>query len=133
MQEQQGYGAYSGNQGNQDNQPYQPPYYDGPQQPQGVPPSLQHDMYDDAFVDSLSLRLSQRMAQGPNGKVSVQSQKPTRATAAQRLALAIVSLGIFFIVTVSLVQSVSAIVALIAIGLTVLVCIAINVVFNAFV
>lgn len=85
MQEQQGYGAYSGN---------QPPYYDGPQQTQGVPLSLQHDMYDDAFVDSLSLRLSQRMAQGPQGKLHFPAMKGNRATAGQKLALAIVSLAL---------------------------------------
>ena len=50
MQEQQGYGAYSGS---QSNQPYQPPYYDGPQQGQSVPSSHQNDMYDDYFIDSL--------------------------------------------------------------------------------
>ncbi|HCI79458.1 MAG TPA: hypothetical protein DHW02_07195 [Ktedonobacter sp.] len=130
MQEQQEYGAYSGSQSNQS---YQPPYYDGPQQGQGIPSSPQNDMYDDAFIDSLSLRLSQRMAQGSIGKVNVGTQKPARATAGQRLALAIVSLGIFFVVTVSLVQSVSAILALIAIGLTALVCIAVNIIFNIFV
>ena len=130
MQEQQSYGAYTGN---QSNQPYQPPYYDGASEAQGTPTPPQNNMYDDAFIDSLSLRLSQRMAQGPIGKVNIQPQRAARATAAQRLALAIVSLGIFFIVTVSLVQSVSSIVALIAIGFTVLVCIAVNIIFNLFV
>ena len=129
MQEQQSYGAYTGNQS------YQPPYYDGSSEAQGTSTPPQNTMYDDAFIDSLSLRISQRMAQGPVGKVNVQSQRqvPTRATAGQRLALAIVSLGIFFVVVMSLVQSVSSFVALIAIGFTVLVCIAVNIIFNLFI
>lgn len=88
MQEQQGYGAYTGNQNNQSYQSY----YDGPQQAQVTPTPSQNDMYDDAFIDSLSLRLSQRMAQGPQGKLHFPSGSGSKATAGQKLALAIVSI-----------------------------------------
>ena len=46
--------------------------YEGNQQPGGGyahDPSPQNPMYDDTFVDSFAQRLSQRMAQGPAGKL----------------------------------------------------------------
>ncbi len=89
MQEQQ-YGGYTGN-----------PQYDGPsvpqqqystppQQGQSVPPPVSN-MYDDDFVDAFAQRLSQRMAQGPRGKLYPQGMRRDKASPAQKLALAIVS------------------------------------------
>lgn len=85
MQEQQNYGGYTGS-----------PQYDGPPQPQqyAIPPqgqSVPPPMYDDSFMDSFAQRLSQHMAQGPQGKIYPQGNRKDRATAGQRLALAIVS------------------------------------------
>lgn len=50
-------------------------------------------MYDDEFVDAFAQRLSQRMAQGPQGKLHSRSKSDSnsKASAGQRLALAIVS------------------------------------------
>jgi hypothetical protein len=87
MQEQQ-YGGYAGN-----------PQYDGPpqQQQHATPPQNQHlpppadSMYDDNFMDAFAQRLSQRMAQGPRGKLYPQGMSKDRVSAAQKLALAIVS------------------------------------------
>ena len=85
MQEQQNYGAYTGS-----------PQYDGPPQQYSTPPQSQNvpPMYDDAFMDALAQRLSQRMTQGPQGKIYPQGQYRNRASAGQRLALAIVSIAI---------------------------------------
>ncbi|GAC1394356.1 MAG: hypothetical protein NVSMB38_26600 [Ktedonobacteraceae bacterium] len=85
MQEQQNYGGYTGN-----------PQYDGPPQQQqySMPPqgqSVPPPIYDDTFMDSFAQRLSQRMAQGPQGKIYPQGSRKDRASAGQRLALAIVS------------------------------------------
>ena len=82
----QQYGGYSGNSGYQQQQQYGT----SPQGP-AVPPA--GGMYDDAFIDAFSQRVSQRMAQGPQGKLSFSSQGSTRATAGQKLALAIVSIA----------------------------------------
>ena len=86
------------------NEPYQrqePPYgrYEGtpPHQAdnnwhtQEPPPA--GSMYDDSFMDAFAQRLSQRMAQGPSGKVysSPQFRAREKASPGQRLALAIVS------------------------------------------
>jgi len=96
MQEQQGYGGYTGNQSGQS---YQPPYYDGPSQSQITPPQGQGvppagNMYDDAFIDAFSQRVAQRMAQGPQGKLHFPAMKGNKATAGQKLALAIVSIAL---------------------------------------
>ena len=68
--------------------------YEGNQQPGGEwnahDPSPQNPMYDDTFVDAFAQRLSQRMAQGPQGKLQ-SSAKSSKVSAGQRLALAIVS------------------------------------------
>lgn len=90
----------------------------------------QGSMYDDTFVDSLAQRLSQRMAQGPAGKLS--SPIRSRATAAQRLGLAIVSvILIAFYTTIILSYShASSTVNLIGIGIMSIVIFLINVVFN---
>jgi len=91
MQEQQNYGGYTGN-----------PQYDGPplqqqqqygtppQQGQSVPPPV-GNMYDDDFVDAFAQRLSQRMAQGPRGKLHPQGMSRDKASPAQKLSLAIAS------------------------------------------
>jgi len=86
MQEQQQYGGYTGS-----------PQYDGPpvQQQYSTPPQGQNvppPMYDDAFMDAFAQRLSQRMPQGPQGKVYPQTAQRDRLSAGQRLALAIVSI-----------------------------------------
>lgn len=86
MQESQSsYGHYEGTQGY-----HQPPYDGGagPSASQQVPPTS--SMYDDEFVDAFAQRLSQRMAQGPRGKVYTQHPRQS-ISAGMRLALAIVS------------------------------------------
>src|ERR1700737_4989325 len=74
------YGAYEGNQS------YAPP---PPQYSQGP----QSSAYDDEYVDSLAQRLSQRMAQGPQGKIRPMGTGD-KVSAGMRLALAIVSISI---------------------------------------
>ncbi len=86
MQEQQNYGAYTGSP--QYDGPPQQQQYSTPPQGQSVPPPI----YDDAFIDAFAQRLSQRMAQGPQGKIYPQGNRKDRVSAGQRLALAIVSL-----------------------------------------
>lgn len=75
--EQQVYGRYEGT------PEYQQPLHDEP------PHFNPGNVYDDAYMDAFAQRLSQRMAQGPAGKISF--EKKMRASAGQRLALAIVS------------------------------------------
>lgn len=89
MQEQQQYGGYTGS-----------PQYDGPpvQQQYSTPPQGQNvppPMYDDAFMDVFAQRLSQRMPQGPQGKIYPQTTQKERPSAGQRLALAIVLVVMF--------------------------------------
>src|SRR5437588_3092643 len=60
-------------------------------------------MYDDEFVDGLAQRLSQRMAQGPVGKI--QPPKGRGASAGQRLALAIVSISLLTFLALVLLTS----------------------------
>jgi len=86
-------------------------------------------MYDDEFMDTFAQRLSQRMTQGPAGKI-----RPTHrgASAGQRLALAIVSVSVLgflglIILTVSTSQS---LIGLLVSGLLTLAIILINIVFN---
>lgn len=86
-------------------------------------------MYDDEFMDSFAQRLSQRMAQGPAGKI-----RPMRrgASAGQRLALAIVSVSVLgflglIVFTVSTAQSLA---GLLVLGLLTLAIVLINIVFN---
>ena len=86
-------------------------------------------MYDDEFMDSFAQRLSQRMAQGPAGKIRPTSRG---ASAGQRLALAIVSVSLLAFVTLVLLtsSSVSSVVALMVLGLLTVAFILINGVFN---
>lgn len=90
----------------------------------------QGSMYDDTFVDSLAQRLSQRMAEGPAGKLP--SAIKSKATAGQRLALAMVSvIMIAFYTTIILSTShFSSTVNLISIGIMSSVILLINIVFN---
>lgn len=86
-------------------------------------------MYDDEFMDTFAQRLSQRMVQGPSGKI-----RPAHrgASAGQRLALAIVSvsilgfLGLVFFSTSAL----SSLVGLVVLGMLAVTIILINIVFN---
>ena len=124
MQEQQPYGSYTGS-----------PQYDGPPQQYSIPPQGQSTpppMYDDAFMDSFAQRLSQRMTQGPQGKVLPQSK--VRVSAGQRLALAIVSvvmiIALLSVSTGLVGASGSGFVGLAAFGAGAGVILLINVVFN---
>jgi len=126
MQEQQNYGAYMG--GPQYDGPPQQQLYSTPPQGQNVPP-----LYDDTFMDSLAQRLSQRMAQGPQGKVYPQGQRKERASAGQRLALAIVSVVMFIpilAVVTGLAGEAGWFAGMAAFGVAALVILLINVVFN---
>ena len=124
MQEQQPYGSYTGS-SQYDGPPQQ---YSQPPQGQSTPPPL----YDDSFMDSLAQRLSQRMTQGPQGKVLPQSK--VRVSAAQRLALAIVSV-VMIVVLLSVATGIvgtsgSGFIGLAAFGAGAVVILLINVVFN---
>ena len=92
--------------------------------------SPQGSMYDDTFVDSLAQRLSQRMAEGPAGKLP--SSIKSKATAGQRLALAIVSviLVAFYTAIILTTSHLSSTANLIGIGIMGLVIFLINGVFN---
>ncbi len=130
MQEQQQYGGYTGS-----------PQYDGPpvQQPYNTPPQDQNvpPVYDDAFMDAFAQRLSQRMAQGPQGKVYPQGTWKDRASAGQRLALAITSIVMLIPIGGVVAAIVSAaggfwiaIAGLLTFGIAAAVVLLINVVFN---
>ncbi len=135
--------------GNEAYQRQEPPYgrYEGTQGTQGVPPHLGDNwhapepppagnMYDDSFMDAFAQRLSQRMAQGPSGKVytSPQSRARERVSAGQRLALAIVSVVMLVPLSGIVVGLVSVsnlwIVGLLALGAICLTLIIINAIFN---
>jgi hypothetical protein len=111
------YGAYEGNQN------YAPP--PPPQYGQGP----QSSAYDDEYVDSLAQRLSQRMAQGPQGKIRPTGTKE-RVSAGMRLALAIVSISILVPLAAILVAGVNGSFGLIAFGAACLAIFLINAVFN---
>jgi hypothetical protein len=82
QREQRPYGRYEGNQSaNQQ-------HYDGIP---GESPLPNDRIYDDDFIDAFAQRLSQRMSQGPRGRV-YPGQPKNKASAGQRLALAIVSI-----------------------------------------
>lgn len=127
MQEPQNYGAYMGSS-----------QYDGPQQQQQqyeVPPQGQSapPIYDDAFMDSFAQRLSQRMAQGPQGKIYPQGQRKDRASAGQRLALAIVSLCLLVPIggiVIGLASSAGWFIGMAVFGVAAVTILLVNVVFN---
>ncbi len=126
MQEQQNYGAYTGS-----------PQYDGPPQNQqyNVPPQGQSvpPIYDDGFMDAFAQRLSQRMAQGPQGKIYPQGQRKNHASAGQRLALAIVSLSLLVPiggVITGMTGSVGSFIAMAMFGIAALTIILVNFIFN---
>lgn len=111
------YGRYEGDQGYTQQRP-----------PYGSPDGL----YDEDFVDSLAQRLSQRMVQGPAGKLQPGARQ--RVSPGQRLALAIVSVVMLVPLAATLVvagQSVGAgIGGLFAFGGACLAIFLINAVFN---
>jgi hypothetical protein len=110
-----GYGAYGGNPG------YAPPPQYGPG-PQG-------SAYDDEFVDSLAQRLSQRMAQGPQGKIQP-GVRGDHVSAGMRLALAIVSIVVLIPLAAILMGAVSGITGLISFGAVCMAIFLINAVFS---
>jgi hypothetical protein len=116
-EEQRHYQGYEGNQS-----------YEQPHAGESYGPSA---MYDDEFMDAFAQRLSQRMAQGPTGKI----QPPARlgASSGQRLALAIVSISLLAFITLILFtnSSISSLVALVVLGGMALTFIIINGIFNA--
>ena len=130
MQEQQ-YGGYTGN-----------PQYDGPPQQQRYVPPAQGQpvpppadaMYDDNFMDAFAQRLSQRMTQGPRGKLAPQGIGRDKASPAQKLALAIVSVVMLVPLSGICVALIAVshlwIVGLIALGIIALTMVIINIVFN---
>lgn len=109
------YGAYEGNQS------YAPP-------PQYSQPGPQSSAYDDEYVDSLAQRLSQRMAQGPRGKIRPAGGK---VPAGMRLALAIVSVAVLVPLSAILMGGVGGLAGLISFGSACLAIFLINAVFNS--
>ena len=109
-----GYGAYEGNQS------YAPP----PQYSQGP----QSSAYDDEYVDSLAQRLSQRMAQGPQGKI--RPGRGDKISAGMRLALAIVSIAVLVPLAAILMGGVGGSAGLIAFGAACIAIFLINAVFS---
>lgn len=122
------YGRYEGTQG-------VPPQHPGDNWHAPEPPPA-GAMYDDSFMDAFAQRLSQRMAQGPGGKIyaSPQFRSKERASAGQRLALAIVSVVMLVPLTGIVFGIMSAsqlwLVALLALGAICLTLIIINAIFN---
>jgi hypothetical protein len=116
-EEQRHYQGYEGNQS-----------YEQPHAGESYGPGA---MYDDEFMDAFAQRLSQRMAQGPAGKI----QPPARhgASSGQRLALAIVSISLLAFVTIVLFtnSSISSLVSLIVLGALTVAFIIINGIFSA--
>src|SRR5450432_463143 len=96
-----GYGAYEGNQN------YAPP-------PQ-YSPGPQNSAYDDEYVDSLAQRLSQRMAQGPQGKIQPGVRRD-HVSAVMRLILAIISIALLIPLAAILMGGVGGITGLISFG-----------------
>lgn len=117
-QQQGQYGNYAGYQGYQQ---YGEAISDGPSSP--------GNMYDDAFIDAMAQRLSQRMAQGPAGKLKPEAKG--RVSPQQRLGLAIVSVIMIAVFTTGIITSTGAALGgLIAVGLMCLAIFLINAVFN---
>ena len=112
MREDPGYGRYEGN------QTYAPPpqYNAGPQ-------------YDDEFVDGLAQRISQRMAQGPRGKIQP-TPSTDRISAGMRLALAIVSITMLVPLSAILLAGVGGITGMLSFGAACFAILLINIVFN---
>ncbi len=110
-----GYGAYEGNQS------YAPPpqYNPGPQS----------SAFDDEYVDSLAQRLSQRMAQGPQGKIQA-APRGSGVSAGMRLALAIVSISVLVPLAAILMGGVGGMAGLISFGAACVAIFLINAVFS---
>jgi hypothetical protein len=111
-----GYGGYEGNQSYSPPPQYGTSYGQGPQ-------------YDDEYIDVLAQRLSQRMAQGPRGKIQPASIGD-RAPWGMRLALAIVSISILVPLAAILLAGVGGLGGLISFGAACLAIFLINAVFN---
>jgi hypothetical protein len=116
-EEQRHYQGYEGNQS------YEQPHTGEPYGPGA--------MYDDEYMDAFAQRLSQRMAQGPAGKI--QPPNSHRVSSGQRLALAIVSISLLAFITLIMFTSTSAssLVALFVLGGLAVTFIIINGIFNA--
>jgi len=110
-----GYGAYEGNQS------YAPP-------PQ-YSPGPQSSAYDDEYVDSLAQRLSQRMAQGPQGKIQP-GTRGDHVSAIMRLILAIISIALLIPLAAILMGGVGGITGLISFGAVCMAIFLINAVFS---
>ncbi len=114
----QQYGNYTGY---QEYQQYGEAISDGPSSP--------GNMYDDAFIDSMAQRLSQRMAQGPAGKLKPEAKG--KLTQQQRLALASVSVIMIAVFSTAIIISTGAALGgLIAVGIMCAAIFLINAVFN---
>ena len=113
MREDPGYGRYEGN------QTYAPP---PPQYGAG-------SQYDDEFVDGLAQRLSQRMAQGPRGKIQP-TPSTDRVSAGMRLALAIVSITMLIPLAAILMAGVGGVAGLVSFAAACFAIFLINLVFN---
>lgn len=86
-------------------------------------------MYDDEFMDTFAQRISQRMTQGPAGKIRPMHRG---ASAGQRLALAIVSVSVlgFLGLILFTTSAVGSLVGLFVLGMLTVAIILINIVFN---
>ncbi|MBV9616779.1 MAG: hypothetical protein JO031_15100 [Ktedonobacteraceae bacterium] len=112
----EGYGGYEGN---QSYAPPPPPQYS--QEPQ-------NSAYDDEYIDSLAQRLSQRMAQGPRGKI--QSTAKDKVSPGMRLTLAIISIVVLIPLAGILMGGVGGLAGLISFGSACLAIFLINAVFS---
>ncbi len=115
------YGAYSGNQ-DYAQQQYHPPY---DQTPPGT-------TYDDSFVEDLAQRIAQRTTGGSGsaGKIYTQFHTDSKASAGQRLALAIVSIVMLIPIAGIFAGAIGGFGALIGFGLACMAFVMINAVFN---
>jgi len=104
------YGRYEGAQQKKDyaQQQYEAPFYRGGQSQQG-------GLYDEEFIEMLAQRIAQRIVQGPGGKIQP-TQPRDRASAGQKLALAVVSLVLLVPLAGILVAGVGGVGGLIAFG-----------------
>ncbi|MBE3559621.1 MAG: hypothetical protein IMW89_10395 [Ktedonobacteraceae bacterium] len=106
------YGRYEGNQS------YAQPQYEEPRQ--GVP-------VDDNLVEAIAQRVVQRIGQAPQGKL--QAPQHQRPNAGQRLALAIVSLGVLIPLT-AITLGIGGFTGFFGFGAVSVVILLINIVFN---
>lgn len=102
------YEGYEGNQGYAPNPEYSSPYQQNPS----------NMAFDDDQLDGLAQRIAQHMSQtqGPSGKIQPGFSKSDKASAGQRIALAIVSLAILVPLSAILIASVGGLNGLLAFG-----------------